>query len=332
MRTKPKSIAPTLLLAMMAGPLLAASGDYDGDGRSDVLWRNFSTGANVIWRSGKASTPQAVAKVINQSWQIAGKGDFDGDGKADVFWRNFSDGANVIWRSGNAATLQAVAGVTNQNWQVAGVGDFNGDGRSDVFWRNAITGANTIWKSANASTRQVMATVFLDIAGVGDFDGDGRSDVFWRNGDGSCVIWKSGNATTAQAVGFPPTATGGWKVVGVGDFDGDGKSDVFWRNVDRFTNIQNGANVIWKSGNASTPQAVVSVTNLNWYVDDVGDFDGDGKADVFWRNSGSGAVGTGANVIWKSGNAYTPQATAAVTNLAWVVVPYEGQEFSPWDY
>jgi len=128
-----------LPLAFVAMPTLATSGDFNGDGKSDVFWRNSSTGADAIWKSGNPSTPQLVASVSNLSWVVAGKGDFDGDGMSDVFWRNQGTGANVIWRSGNPATPRAVVGVSNQSWQVAAVGDFDGDGRSDVFWRNYVT-------------------------------------------------------------------------------------------------------------------------------------------------------------------------------------------------
>ncbi|UHQ18764.1 FG-GAP-like repeat-containing protein [Lysobacter sp. KIS68-7] len=45
------------------------------------------------------------------------------------------------------------------------------------------------------------------------------------------------------------------------------------------------------------------------------DFDGDGRADLFWRNTT-----TGQNTLWKSGNAATQQAMLGVTNQAWKVV------------
>jgi len=45
------------------------------------------------------------------------------------------------------------------------------------------------------------------------------------------------------------------------------------------------------------------------------DFDGDGRADLLWRNKR-----TGANVIWKSANGATPQLVAKVPDLAWKVV------------
>ena len=309
-----------LLLLTAPFPARAASGDHDGDGRSDVFWRNGNTGANTIWKSGNASTQQATLGVTSQHWKVVGTGDFDGDGRSDVFWRNDTTGANAIWKSGNAATPQAVAGVTNLSWQVVGVGDFDGDGKSDVFWRNTGTGANTIWKSGNAATLQAVMGVTnqsWEVVGIGDFDGDGHSDAFWRNtGTGANVIWKSGNAATPQATSG--VADQDWKIVGLNDFDGDGRWDVFWRNT------TTGANVIWKSGNAATRQAVTGVTNRNWQVVASGDYDGDGKADVFWRN-----LATGANVIWKSGSASTMQAVASVGNFAWVVVPHEGQTISP---
>src|SRR5512141_2656550 len=100
------------LLAVPTGTAVAATSDYDGDGRSDVFWRNTITGADVIWRSASATTMQPVVKVNTPGWQIVAEGDFNGDGRADVVWRNFSTGANVIWKSGSASTPQAVVGVT----------------------------------------------------------------------------------------------------------------------------------------------------------------------------------------------------------------------------
>jgi len=69
---------------------------------------------------------------------------------------------------------------------------------------------------------------------------------------------------TILAIAFPVAiiAIPAQASVPTGDFDGDGRSDVFWRNV------STGANSIWKSANIMTPQRVVSVTNLHWYIAD----------------------------------------------------------------
>src|SRR5678816_2015195 len=107
-----------LLLLAAPFPAWAASGDHDGDGRSDVFWRNGTTGANAIWKSGNAATRQAVTGVTNPNWQVVASGDYDGDGKADVFWRNLATGVNVIWKSARASTTQPVASVANFAWVV----------------------------------------------------------------------------------------------------------------------------------------------------------------------------------------------------------------------
>ena len=98
---------------------VAGSGDYNGDGRSDILWRNTSTGGNVIWRSASSATPQAVT-MFSTAWRVAGSGDYNGDQRADILWRNASTGANVIWRSANSATITAVTSLTNLSWTVVG--------------------------------------------------------------------------------------------------------------------------------------------------------------------------------------------------------------------
>jgi cysteine-rich repeat protein len=290
--------------------------DFDGDGKSDVLWRNSSSGGDTIWKSANSATQQAMTTVTSQSWAIVGKGDFNGDGKADVLWRNASNGSNTIWRSGNRLTPQTVVGVTNLAWKVAGVGDFDGDGKADILWRNTSTGANTIWKSANRDTQQAVASVTSQswkVVGVGDFNNDGKADILWRNtGSGANSIWRSGNSNTLQTV--VGVTSPSWKVVGTGDFDGDGRADILWRNT------STGGNAIWKSANRDTPQGVIGVTSQSWQVAAVADYDGDGKSDILWRN-----FTTGGDTIWKSGNRDTPQAMTGVTNLAWKIVPYEGQ-------
>ena len=50
--------------------VVAAVGDYNGDGRDDILWRNLATGVNAIWRSGNSRTGQAMTAVTSQSWKI----------------------------------------------------------------------------------------------------------------------------------------------------------------------------------------------------------------------------------------------------------------------
>jgi hypothetical protein len=35
---------------------VVGTGDFDGDGKSDLLWRNSATGTNTIWRSANSAT------------------------------------------------------------------------------------------------------------------------------------------------------------------------------------------------------------------------------------------------------------------------------------
>jgi hypothetical protein len=290
-----------------AGPL-----DFNGDGASDVLWRNTRTGANAIWTSANIGALQSMAGVADLYWEIVGAGDFNGDGKSDVLWRNKRTGANAIWYSGNAALSQALRSVADPAWKIVGCGDFDGDGGADVLWRNDRTGANIVWKSGNHATVLAMTRVTKlawEIVGTGDFNGDGKSDVLWRNGStGANTIWKSANS--AMPLSMKSVTDPDWKIVGTGDFNGDGKDDVVWRHE------RTGANAIWRSGDQGMRQAMAAVPNLSWKIVATGDFNGDGMADVLWRNQS-----TGADVIWKSGVSGSSQAIAGIADLAWTVEP-----------
>jgi hypothetical protein len=296
---------------------LRSPSDYDGDGRSDILWRNVQSGGNTYWPGGYSAQAHNLVGVTGTVWKIVGQGDFDGDGKDDILWRSAADGRNTVWRSANNATQTQLTTVPSQAWTVVGVGDFDKDGKSDLVWRNVSTGQNQIWRSGNSATTTVLTTVADQrwrVVGVADFDGDGKSDLLWRNtGTGANQIWKSGNSATLQAVvGVTNLA---WKVQGVGDFNGDGRADIFWRNT------STGQDTIWNSGNNATQRAVASVSTQSWKVVAVGDYDADGKSDLLWRST----IGAGSNTIWRGGDNATQTAVSAVSDQAWTVVPYEFQ-------
>lgn len=309
-QTMPTITAFRATVVPVTGPAGIRS-DLDGDGKSDVLWRNNSTGANVVWLSAKSTTPKSTTGVTNLSWKVAGLGDFNGDLKSDILWRNISSGANVIWKGGNSSTPQTVAAFAT-TWIVAGVGDFNGDGQSDILWRNTSTGANLIWRSGNSATSQNLSTLAdlnWKVAAVADFDGDSHDDIVWRHAStGSDALWPSGNNATGMALTRISDLS--WQIVGAGDFDGDQHADLLWRHAGT------GANMIWKSALSTTPQAITGVSNLDWKIVAVADYNGDGRADIFWRN-----FATGSDTIWLAANSATLQAVTAVTNLWWKVQP-----------
>jgi len=285
--------------------------DFNGDSRSDILWRNASTGANVIWRSATAATQQSVTTVSNLSWNVAAIGDFNGDLKSDILWRNDSTGGTELWYSAISSQRVVLPTVTNLHWKVVGAGDFNGDGRSDVLWRNGSTGANAIWRSANVATQQGVATVSnlaWQVAAVDDFNGDRKADILWRNAStGANAIWRSANVTTQQGVATVSNLS--WKIAGAGDFNADGKADILWRDN------SSGVNVIWRSANAATQQAVARVSSLAWQVAAIGDYNGDGRSDIVWRNGS-----TGGNELWYSANVGQRVVLPSVTNLSWKIV------------
>ena len=284
-------------------------GDINGDGRSDVVWRNTRSGRDSIWSSANSATPLAMSTVPNLAWEVVGASDFTGDQQADVLWHNLSNGAMSLWRSGSSASTQAVSALA-ADWSIAGAGDFDGDGRSDLLLRNLVTGANVIWKSANSATPMAVTTLGSQawmVAGVGDFDGDHKADILWHNGNtGENAIWKSANSATAVVV---KTTSLDAVVAGVGDFNADGKADILWRNV------TTGGSGIWLSGNYATTQAVTGINNPAWVVAGIGDFDGDLRADILWRNTS-----TGQDVIWKAANSATAQVITRVSDLDWSIV------------
>ena len=77
---------------------IKGTGDFNGDGKSDILWQD-DNGTPAIWlMDGTNVVSIGAAGSFNPgpAWQIKGSGDFNGDGKSDILWQGH-DGTPAIW-------------------------------------------------------------------------------------------------------------------------------------------------------------------------------------------------------------------------------------------
>ena len=208
---------PTTLPA--SGWFPEISGDFNGDGRSDILWHNFTTTANVVWffNSNGQFSSQTVLPSSTNNWTPLGSGDFNGNGTDDILWQNTANNTNEIWTmSGGQFVHQTTLPSTGGGggWTFAGVGDFNADGTDDILWHNFFTNDNVAWQINNSSF--VQQSTLPDTAGtwalprVGNFDSDPTSEIFWHNlQGGGTVVWNLSNLNfvnqvTGPNATFPP--------------------------------------------------------------------------------------------------------------------------------
>jgi FG-GAP-like repeat len=272
--------APTQAQAPTAQLL---TGDFDGDGRVDILWYGPGGNPDHHWY-GRANGQFGGRPIaINGTYQPI-VGDFDGDRRSDILW--YAPGApDVVYygTSGHGFVGKATAvGGTYRPF----TGDFDGDGRTDIFWYGPGSARDSVWYGAPGRT---FAGKSISIGGtyqplIGDYDGDRRSDIFWYGPGTAADVVYYGTASRSFAGKVIPI--GGTYQPLIGDYDGDRRSDIFWYRPGTATDV------IY-FGTASRSFAGKGTAVSGTYTPTVGDYDGGGRADVFWW-----VPGTGDDGVW----------------------------------
>ena len=123
------------------------AGDFDGDGKVDVLSRDLNTQkVSVSLMNGTLPNSQASLPDMPANYSIVDIADFNGDGKADLLWRDSINQKVVMWlMDGNALNKQAFLPDISANYSIADTADFDGDGKADLLWRDSISQKVIIW-------------------------------------------------------------------------------------------------------------------------------------------------------------------------------------------
>jgi hypothetical protein len=309
--------------------------DMDKDGRNEILWRNGASGANLAWNvaaDGQSiSNSYALPSVSDINWKLVATADFNADGNLDLVWRNSVTGDNAVWFMNGGAFVSAsdLPRVADASWEIRSVADFDNDGIMDLLWRNRDTGANVVWLmnltfgTINSSVSlSTVSETYWQIAGTGDFNADGNVDIVWRNArTGAHAVWYMTGTTFSGAADISPAASDvNVRIAAVADYNNDAKPDLLMRNT------LTGANELWIMDGVTRSSVVTlpSVADTFWRTmgqprfkaGQDSDFNGDGKADLFFRHATNGQ-----NAVWLlNGPTFSSIANLTpITDNNWVV-------------
>jgi hypothetical protein len=279
------------------------TGDFNGDGLTDIVGRNPKTGDwNVALSTGSSFTSSVWGNWSTAvNWVDVHAADFTGDGKADLTGRVLPTGRWWVETSLGTAFSNGVWDTwpTAVTWVDVKVGDFNGDGKADLTGRVLQTGwwwTDISMGSSFTSSRWVQwdtSATWVDVQ-VGDFNGavnlltgDKIDDITGRRMQDGSWFTSLSNGTSFQTPTiwsqWPTTVT--WVDVKIGDFNGDGKADITGRV------LQTGRWWVAQSNGSSaftfSPWGSWS-TAVTWVDVNVGDFNGDGQPDLVGRDPQTG--------------------------------------------
>ena len=125
-----------------------ASGDYDGNGCADLIWRSASTGVHTMWlMKGPKVIGQGPVNGPAHTRLVATAASYDanGDGRTDLIWRNLASNVHTVRLMNGTSTIGGFHVAKGPGWDLAATGNYDPNRIGDLLWRNASTGSVVQW-------------------------------------------------------------------------------------------------------------------------------------------------------------------------------------------
>jgi hypothetical protein len=268
--------------ALLPAGTLSLNAYYGGD-TNDAPSTSALLPQTVLAFPGSGFAPASTAASFPGAAYYMAVGDFNGDGKADLAitatnsFRDGGYGVNILLGNGDATFQAPVFYLFNFGEDAIGqvaVGDFNNDGVEDLAVAfNLFTGIMLGNGDGTFSPPQVWGSGSPQSLAVADFNGDGNADIVVGGPDGVGVLLGIGNGTFYNEI--VSTLPGGF--VAVGDFNGDGRPDIA---VTPFGGAGTVLEIALGNGDGSFQSPVSYTVGTNPQAMTVGNWNGDGKADI----------------------------------------------------
>jgi hypothetical protein len=223
-----------------------ASGDFDGDRRTDVFLAN-----GTAWWYSRAGIKQwELLRPSTVRTGELGFADIDNDGRTDVV---AADGGRLGYYTGGTGPFTRLSTLPVPVSEIR-FGDFDGDRKTDMFYtRNGqwyvCYGSTRTWTPTQTSSAKIKELLF------GDFDRVPGTDVVAVRNN----AWSYSSGSTKPWARLSAKLTSNFDNAVVADFDGDGRDDIGVSEGSRWRYSKQGwwPLALLRSGNLPSLKSVV---------------------------------------------------------------------------
>lgn len=328
------SFAPKMDINNGVATYAIASGDFDGDGKPDIVACSIGDANISIFRNtsitGTISFAAKVDYATNGGAHGIAVGDLDGDGKPDITVVNYLSGSMSVYRNTSSTGIISFAPkvdfTTSLGPESIVIGDMDGDSKPDIAISNSLANSFSTFRNTSTTGSISFGTRTDITCGSGndprglllaDLDGDNKLDVYLvifnnSTGNSATQIFKNistaGNLTFSFATSISGSVNDAYHIA-AGDINGDGKPDLAFALTapDKVKIFQNN----------STPGVFSFAESGQFgafspYAADVADLNGDSKPDLLTTFFTSDRVSVFKNRCGLPGIAsFTPATTGA---------------------
>jgi hypothetical protein len=285
--------------AVGAGPAALAQGDFNGDGKLDLVVANRSDNTVSILLGKPDGTFSSKIDYATGFYPTSVvTGDFNGDGNLDIAVANGNcavqsfaglvctppGSLSILLGNGDGTFQPHVDYATGTGPFSVAIGDFNGDGKLDLVTANNVdstvsillgNGDGSFGTHVDYATARGAQSVI-----VADFNGDSRPDLAVGVDGQVSVLLGNGDGTFQSHADTVIPSGSGFAFLSAGDFNGDGKIDLAVLDSELAILLGNGDGTFVPLATYALPAVAVTSADLN----------GDGKLDLVIANQTADSV------------------------------------------